>query len=249
MTCYAGLDVSQRETQICIVDAPGAVRWTGKARASRKPSAGAAAHAPGLVRAVLESGALSDWLASRLVDAGLPAVCIDARAAHGALKGRSKTDRSDAEGLARLAQTGWFKAVRLKSRASLEQHALLVARERLVRIQLICSTRSAGSPSPWASSCRAPRPSRLVARLQAWLDEAAGMRPAITALLAARAKVADELDRLDRLIVRQAGDDPVCRRLATIPGVGAITAASFVSVVDDARALRPRPTRSRPISG
>ena len=71
-----------------------------------------------------------------LVAAGLPAVCVDAQSAHGALKQRrSKTDRGDAEGLARLAQTGWFKIVRLKSRASLERHALLAARERLVRVQ------------------------------------------------------------------------------------------------------------------
>jgi transposase len=59
------------------------------------------------------------------------------------------------------------------------------------------------------------------------------MRPAIMALLAARAAAADELERLDRLIVRRAGEDPVCRRLATIPGVGAVTAACFVSIVDD----------------
>jgi transposase len=68
---------------------------------------------------VPETGALSNWLASRLLAAGHPIVCVDARAAHGALKARSKSDRSDAEGLARLAQTGWCKAVRLKSRESL----------------------------------------------------------------------------------------------------------------------------------
>jgi transposase len=137
MTSYAGLDVSQQGTQICIVDASGAVRWCGKARS--EPAAMAAVlrrHAPDLARAVLESGALSGWLCGGLVEAGLPAVCVDARAAHGALKQRrSKTDRGDAEGLARLAQTGWFKIVRLKSRASLERHALLAARERLVRVQ------------------------------------------------------------------------------------------------------------------
>jgi transposase len=59
------------------------------------------------------------------------------------------------------------------------------------------------------------------------------MRPAIGALLAARADIAEQLERLDRLILRRAGDDPVCRRLATIPGVGAVTAACFVSVIDD----------------
>lgn len=34
MTSYAGLDVSQKETQICIIDAAGAVLPTGKARSA-----------------------------------------------------------------------------------------------------------------------------------------------------------------------------------------------------------------------
>lgn len=32
MTSYADLDVSQQETQVCVIDASGAVRWCGKAR-------------------------------------------------------------------------------------------------------------------------------------------------------------------------------------------------------------------------
>ena len=235
MTSYAGLDVSQQETQICIIDAAGAVRWTGKARS--EPAALAAVlrrHAPDLARAVLESGALSGWLSGGLVEAGLPAVCIDARAAHGALKQRrSKTDRGDAEGLARLAQTGWFKTVRLKSRASLERHALLAARERLVRIQRDLLNQIRGLVKPLGLVLPRTTPRRLEARVQAWLDEVPALRPAITALLAARSRVADELERLDRLLVRQAAADPACRRLTTIPGVGAITATCFVATIDD----------------
>lgn len=32
MTSYAGLDVPQQETTICVVGASGAVLWAGKAR-------------------------------------------------------------------------------------------------------------------------------------------------------------------------------------------------------------------------
>ena len=189
--------------------------------------------APDLARAVLESGALSGWLCGGLVEAGLPALCIDARAAHGALKQRrSKSDRGDAEGLARLAQTGWFKVVRLKSRASPERHALLAARERLVRIQRdLHQIRRLAKPLGLVLPRTTPR--RLVAGVQAWLDEMPALRPAIMALLTARSRVADELERLDRLLVRQAAADPACRRPTTIPGVGAITATCFVSTVDD----------------
>ena len=235
MTSYAGLDVSQQETHVCIVDGTGAVLWTGKTRSEPEALARLLRqHAPALERAVLESGALSGWLCGGLVDQGLPALCIDARAAHGALKQRrSKTDRSDAEGLARLAQTGWFKVVRIKSRASLEQHALLVARERLVRMQRDLMNQVRGLLKPLGLVLPRTTARRLMARIEAWLEQAPGLRPAIMALLAARTAAADQLERLDGLLVRRAAKDPVCRRLTTIPGVGAITASCFVSVIDD----------------
>ncbi|HMU51658.1 MAG TPA: IS110 family transposase [Geminicoccaceae bacterium] len=235
MTSYAGLDVSQQETHVCIVDAAGAMLWRGKARS--EPAALAEvlrARAPELERAVLESGALSGWLCGGLIDQGFPAVCIDARAAHGALKQRrDKTDRSDAEGLARLAQTGWYNVVRIKSRASLEQRALLTARERLVRIHRDLLNQVRGLLKALGLVLPRTTPRRLTARIEVWLEQAPEMRPAIGALLAARAAVAEQLEQLDRLILRRAGEDPVCRRLATIPGVGAVTAACFVSVIDD----------------
>ena len=144
-------------------------------------------------------------------------MCIDARAAHGALKQRhSKTDRGDAEGLARLAQTGWFKVVRLKSRASLERHALRVARERLVRIQRDLLSQVRGLVKPLGLVLPRTTPRRLTARIEAWLDEAPGMRPAIAALLAARTRIADELERLDRLLVRQAAADEATSLFATL---------------------------------
>ena len=76
-------------------------------------------------------------------------------------------------------------------------------------------------------------PRRLTARAIELLDGHPGLRPAILPLLAARSSVAAGLDRLEAAIVRSAAADPVCRRLATIPGVGAITAMSFVAVIDD----------------
>ena len=235
MTSYAGLDVSQQETHVCVVDAAGALLWRGKSRS--EPAALAEmlrARAPALERTVLESGALSSWLCAGLTTAGLPAVCIDARAAHGALKQRrDKTDRSDAEGLARLAQTGWYKQVRIKSRASLEQRALLAARERLVRIHRDLLNQVRGLLKALGLVLPRTTPRRLTARIEVWLEQAPEMRPAIGALLAARAAVAEQLERLDRLILQRAAHDPVCRRLATIPGVGAVTAACFISVVDD----------------
>ena len=62
-------------------------------------------------------------------------VCLDARQAHAALSIRpSKSDRSDARGLAEMVRMGWHREVQIKSLAAHEQHALLSARHRLIAI-------------------------------------------------------------------------------------------------------------------
>jgi hypothetical protein len=45
------------------------------------------------------------------------------------------SDRSDAEGLAHLARTGWFTQVHIRSEASEQVHILIGTRERLIRMR------------------------------------------------------------------------------------------------------------------
>ena len=205
--------------------------------------------APALARAVLESGALSGWLCGGLVELGLPALCIDARAAHGALKQRrSKTDRSDAEGLARLAQTGWFKVVRIKSRASLEQHALLVARERLVRIQRDLVNQVRGLLKPLGLVLPRTTPRRLTARIEAWLEQAPGHAAGDHGAAGGADAIADELERLDRL---SSGGPPPIRSAAGSPPspASAPSPPAASSASSTTRSGSPVPIRSRPIWG
>ena len=114
MKKYAGLDVSLKETAICIIDEDGVVLARGVAATEPKETgAFLAEKAPELERAVHESGMLSTWLTRDLDMHGVPIVCIDARVAHRALSARlNKSDTADAEGLAHLARTGF---VRLQS--------------------------------------------------------------------------------------------------------------------------------------
>ncbi len=52
-------------------------------------------------------------------------------------------------------------------------------------------------------------------------------------MLTARAALAAQVARLDRLFLAQARQDPACQRLMSVPGVGAITATASVSTIDD----------------
>jgi transposase len=69
-----------------------------------------------------------------LIELGVPVVCIESRQAYQALKtlGTHKTDRNDARGLARLARTGFFKPVHVKSLPAHAIRSLIMARKKLV---------------------------------------------------------------------------------------------------------------------
>src|ERR1700730_6063561 len=133
MKHYAGLDVSVKETSICIVDETGKICRKLKVtshpedllRVLRDP-------AWNLVRVGLEAGPLSQWLFSALAEAGLPVVCIETRHARAYLKVQvNKTDRNDARGIAHMMRVNLFRPVHVKTLASQKQRARLTARKLL----------------------------------------------------------------------------------------------------------------------
>lgn len=83
MKQYVGLDVSQKETSICIVDEAGRPLYQGRVKSDPGVLAAVVAKkAPNAERVGLETGAMSSWLWHELKRTGLPVVCIDARHAH-----------------------------------------------------------------------------------------------------------------------------------------------------------------------
>jgi transposase len=61
-------------------------------------------------------------------------------------------------------------------------------------------------------------------------------------LLAARKAMLEQLARLERMVLRAAYRDPVCRRLMTVPGVGTIVALAFGTTIDVPRRFRQSAT-------
>ena len=106
MELYVGMDVSLKETSICVVDGSGEIVSEGTVIS--EPSAIAEfvkAKAAGAVRIDFETGPTTTWLWHALRALGLPVICIDARHAKAALSLQiNKSDRNDAVGLARIMQ-------------------------------------------------------------------------------------------------------------------------------------------------
>ena len=87
MDHFAGLDVSVKETSLCIVD--GAGRIVREVRVASEPEALLAVltnPAWHFKRIGLEAGPLSQWLFSALAEAGLPVICVETRHMRAALK-------------------------------------------------------------------------------------------------------------------------------------------------------------------
>ena len=184
-------------------------------------------------RIVLETGTLSAWLASGLGELGLPVDVIDARQAHAVQKlQHNKTDAGDAELLAELARSGFYRRVSVASEAAQEVRILLKARCHLVRQRR--DTENAirgllGSLGP-----RFPKGTgKLAGRVRAALEERPGLRAAIVPLLSVVAALKREIAGLDQEVMARAKSAPACRLLMSVPGVGPVTALAYAATIDD----------------
>jgi len=231
---FAGLDVSLEETAVCIVDDAG--RIVREARAASEPEALAAffgACGMTMERIGLEACSLTAWLHAGLTEAGLPAICIEARqtkAAMGAMP--NKTDRNDARGIAQIMRTGWYRAVHVKNPSCRSWRALLTARrlvlnkrrdvENGIRALLREVGLKLGTPSRKAFAGR--------------VRELAADDPVLASLAESLLGVVEvmtrEVERLTRRVLDEVKAEPTCRRLMTVPGVGPLTALAFRATID-----------------
>ena len=235
MEQYVGLDVSLKETFVCVVDACGEVVCEKSVGTTPETIAKyIEKKAPGAVRVGLESGLLSTWLWHGLRALGLPVVCLDARHAASALKMQvNKTDRNDAAGLAQIVRTGWYREVEVKSLACHEVRAVLLARSRLVASRRDLENQMRGLLKPFGLLVGKVRGKGFEGRLRELIADAPAMAEVIDALLLARRTLCTQVARLDVRVRMLAQTMAPCRRLMTVPGVGPITALAYVTVIDD----------------
>jgi transposase len=108
MDHFAGLDVSVKETSVCIVDDTGKI--VREVKVASEPEALLAVlkkPAYRFKRIGLEAGPLSQWLYGALAEAELPVVCVETRHMQAVLKAQiNKTDRNDARGIAQMIRAG-----------------------------------------------------------------------------------------------------------------------------------------------
>ena len=133
MDHFAGLDVSVKETSVCIVDDTGKI--VREVKVASEPEALLAVLKNPAYRfrwIGLEAGPLSQWLFSALAEAELPVVCVETRHMQAVLKAQiNKTDRNDARGIAQMMRVGLYRPVHVKTLRSQKLRMLLTHRKLL----------------------------------------------------------------------------------------------------------------------
>jgi transposase len=240
MRHYAGLDVSLEETAICVVDETGKV--VRELRAASEPDVlieTLTTTGLDFERIGLEACSLSAWLHQGLTRAGLPALCIETRAAKAAMGAMpNKTDRNDARGLAQIIRTGWYRAVHVKSMPSRSARALLAARRTMLNKQRDIENAVRAVLREVGLKLGTPSRKLFAGRARELASADAAISDIVEPLLAVLDAMARQIARLTKHALDAVKVEPICRRLMTVPGVGPLTALAFRATVDQPERFR-----------
>jgi transposase len=235
MEHYAGIDVSLEQSSVCVVDGTG--RIVREARVASEPEALVRFLGRlGLVvtRIGIEAGPLSQWLHAGLTEAGLEVVLLETRQVKAALSAMVvKTDRKDARGIAQLLRMGWFRPVHCKSPPAQEVRALLVGRKLLQSKLLDVELSIRGILRGFGLKVGIVSKGRFAGRIRELVAGQAMLERVIEPMLRAREALRAEYHALHRAMLGMVREDTTCRRLMTVPGVGALVAITFTSAIDD----------------
>ena len=240
MEVYIGLDVSLASTAICVLDEKGKIVTEARVASTPEALVGFLRKLPRGIAAIgLEAGPLSQWLHKGLTEAGFEAVLMETRQVKGALKAMPiKTDRRDAEGIARLLQMGWFRPVHCKTVSSQGMRALLTTRKSVQDAIIRMEISLRGVLRNFGLKLGPVSKGRYEARVRELVIGNAMLEAAAEPILSARTALRRELADLEKLVGNLARQDRACRLFMTMPGVGHVIALTFISAIDDPERFR-----------
>ncbi len=232
-TITIGLDVGDRWSEVCVLDAAGTVRATRRVRTTPAALEQWCGAQP-VSRVVLEVGTHSPWISRLLAAQGHEVLVANAHQLRLIYASPRKSDRVDAETLARLGRLdpALLKPIRHRGAQAQADLAQLRARDCLVRArtQLINHVRGAvksvGERLPASS---APAFARAAAR-----HLPAALTAALQPLLALIAQLTQQIAAMERTLEGLATTRyPETRQLRQPAGVGPLTALCYVLTLED----------------
>jgi transposase len=227
-----GLDLHQRESQLCILTDEGEIIERRIRTTPERLTAVLGPRAP--ARILLEASTESEWVARHLEGLGHTVIVADPNYApmYATRSGRVKTDRRDARTLAEALRLEAYRPAHRSADAHRHVRAELAVRDTLVRTRtryvglLKALVRRDGLRLPSGMS---EHTAAKVAALTVSPTLAAELAPLLTLLPA----LTMEITAADQRLAACLAANPVVQRLATAPAIGPVTATAFVATLDD----------------
>ena len=234
MDHFAGLDVSVKETSVCIVDDTG--RMVREVKVASEPEA----LLPVLTnplwrfkRIGLEAGPLSQWLFSALAEAGLPVICVETRHMRAVLQAQiNKTDRNDARGIAQMMRAGLYRPVHVKTLRSQKLRMLLTHRKLLQSKAIAIENDLRATLRNFGLKVGVVGTVKFEARIRELVETLPDLAELVEPLLIVRRTLREQIGILHGRLLAIVRHDDVCRRLMTVPGVGPVVALTYRATVD-----------------
>ena len=234
MDHFAGLDVSVKETSVCIVDDAG--RIVREVKVASEPEALLPVLTNPLYRFKrlgLEAGPLSQWLFSALAEAGVPVICVETRHMRAVLQAQiNKTDRNDARGIAQMMRAGLYRQVHVKTLRSQKLRMLLTHRKLLQSKAIAIDNDLRGTLRNFGLKVGVVGALKFEARIRELVKDLPDLAELAEPMLIVRRVLREQIGVLHRRLLAVVRNDDVCRRLMTVPGVGPVVALTYRATVD-----------------
>lgn len=222
-----GIDLGDKLSQYVILNEDGLAVEEGS---FRNQAASIARHfgKRGRMRIALEVGTQSAWIARELNKLGHEVIVANARELKWITAADTKNDRNDAHKLARLARADRSLLAPIEHRSEEQQGALAVirARDALVRSRTLLVNTARGLAKGFGVRLPATVTATFGERALTALPEP--LRLALQGLLQQIDHLGAEIRVYQQRIEESVARHPEMQHLASVPGVGGLTAATFV---------------------
>lgn len=228
---HIGIDVHKTESQICILTLDGEL--IEKRIRTERSRFGVVLGSRPRARILIEASTESEWVARCLEELGHEIVVCDPNYApmYATRSRRVKTDRRDAKALAEACRLGAYRPAHRCSDEQRHVKARLAVRDALVRTRTryISLVRSLLRRESFRVRCGSAE--GFLNRVKA-MELPAHLQTEIVPLLVVMERLNQEIASTHQGIVQIVKKSEVLRRLCKVPGVGPITATSFVATLD-----------------
>jgi transposase len=227
------LDVSDRYSCLCVLDARGKVEREDRIRTTPDAVEGWFAGYR-RARVVIEVGTHSPWLSRLLKKQGHEVIVANPRRVRLIAEAERKTDRIDAEVLARLgrADPKLLRPIEHRGEAAQQDLALLRVRDGLVRARTKLIQCARGLVKSFGARLPASSAPSFAKRVREGGLEA--LFPGLEPLLQQCDELTESIRKLDREVERLGRERyPETQLLRQVPGVGPITSLAYVLTIED----------------